>query len=27
MSMRAAEKAMQKQSFNNYVKGISKKTH
>jgi peptide deformylase len=27
MSMRAAEKAMQKQGFNNYVKGISKKTH
>ena len=27
MGMRAAEKAMQKQSFNNYVKGISKKTH
>ena len=27
MSMRAAEKAMQKHNFNNYVKGISKKTH
>lgn len=27
MSVRATEKAMQKHSFNNYVKGISKKTH
>ena len=27
MSVRAAEKAMQKHNFNNYVKGISKKTH
>lgn len=27
MSMRASEKAVQKQSFNNYIKGISKKIH
>lgn len=27
MSMRATEKAMQKYSFNNYVKNISKRTH